>query len=66
MTEENLYKVIMKIHGLIQCEEEQEYIDALQYLLDHNLAFGISEFVSDITNMYLAEKKLYISPKKIN
>tara|TARA_B100001142_G_C14109191_1_gene568431 strand:- start:336 stop:536 length:201 start_codon:yes stop_codon:yes gene_type:complete len=66
MTEEKLYKVIMKVHGLIPCKEEEEYIEALQYLLDNNLAFDISEFVNDITNMYLAEKKLHISPEKIN
>jgi len=66
MSEEKLYKVIMKVHGLIPCEEEEEYIEALQYLLDNNISFDASEFINDILNMYLAEKKIHIRPEKIN
>ena len=66
MSEEKLFKIIMKVHGLIPCEEEEEYIEALQCLLDYNIGFDTSEFMNDILNMYLAEKKIHIRPEKIN
>ena len=61
-----LFTVVMKIHGLIPVKEEQEYIDALQYLLDRGLSYDMNEFVTDVTNLYLKENRLSIPPEIIN
>ena len=63
---DRLYEVVMKIHGLIPVKEEQEYIDALQYLLDRGMSYDLNDFVSDVTNVYLKDHRLVIPPEIIN
>lgn len=63
---DKLYEVVMKIHGLIPVKEEQEYIDALQYLLDRGMSYDLNEFVTDVTNVYLKDNRLSIPPEIIN
>tara|TARA_B100000073_G_C23695795_1_gene558283 strand:- start:758 stop:955 length:198 start_codon:yes stop_codon:yes gene_type:complete len=64
--DEVLFKVVMKVHGLIPVKEEQEYIDALQYLLDRGMSYDLNDFVTDVTNLYLKENRLTIPPDIIN
>ncbi len=64
--DEVLFKVVMKVHGLIPVKEEQEYIDALQYLLDRGMSYDLNDFVTDVTNLYLKENRLQIPPDIIN
>lgn len=62
--EEDLFRQILKIHGLLKCKSEDEYIEALQFILDRGLSYDINDYVSDVTNVYLRANKIKM-PKNI-
>ena len=62
--EKRLFREILKVHGLLKCKREEEYISALQYILDRGVSYKINDYVSNATDVYLKSKKISY-PKKI-
>ena len=56
--EKRLFREILKVHGLLKCKREEEYISALQYILDRGFAYKINDYVSEATDIYLKEEKI--------
>ena len=55
--EKRLVREILKVHGLLKCLSEIEYISSLQYILDRGVSYKINDYVSNATDVYLKEKK---------
>ena len=43
--EKRLFREILKVHGLLKCKREEEYISALQYILDRGVSYKINDYV---------------------
>ena len=56
--EKSLFREILKVHGLLKCKSEIEYISSLQYILDRGVSYKINDYVSNATDVYLKEKKI--------
>ena len=56
--EKRLFREILKLHGLLKCKREEEYISALQYILDRGVSYKINDYVSNATDVYLKSKKI--------
>ena len=56
--EKRLFREILKVYGLLKCKREEEYISALQYILDRGVSYKINDYVSNATDVYLKEKKI--------
>ena len=61
--EKRLFREILKVHGLLKCKREEEYISALQYILDRGIAYKINDYISDTTDVYLKAEKIHYSQK---
>ena len=61
--EEKLFRRVLKVHGLLKCNSEEEYINALQYILDRGIAYKINDYISDTTDAYLKAEKIHYSQK---
>ena len=61
--EKRLFREILKVHGLLKCKREEEYIIALQYILDRGIAYKINDYISDTTDVYLKAEKIHYSQK---
>ena len=56
--EKRLFREILKVHGLLKCKREEEYISALQYILDRGVSYKINDYVSNATDFYLKSRKI--------